>query len=128
MAGKTTATVDFDIDLADRKIMLAIETAEKEIAEKVYSEVKGTSKFIDRTGNLRAGIKLYKSKYARGGYIVHSSAPHSHLIEYGTADRYDLERDAFRGKVTARPFMRPVGRKYKTKFIERIAEELELIK
>lgn len=70
-----------DAQLAD--VMLAIDQNLEETAKYVESEAKITSAFQDKTGKLRKTIKIKKSKYEDGGYIVMARAPHAHLVEFG---------------------------------------------
>jgi len=122
---KTTFKVDFSgFEIADEKVRAIVEAAEKTIAEAAGSEVKATTKYVDKTGNLRKSTKVFKSKFEHGGYIVSVSAPHAHLIEYGTADR-STSTGQFRGKVTARPFLRPMKRKYTRKFRNLVSQGIE---
>ena len=70
------------------------------------------------TGNLKAGIETE----LHGSYgVVKSTAPHSHIVEFGTAERIVAPRtkkamtingsfvrgDIYNGKMPAKPFMRP---------------------
>lgn len=70
------------------------------------------------TGNLKAGIKMeIKGSYGE----VKSTAPHSHIVEFGTGPRITAPRrkkallingnfvrgDIYNGKMPAKPFMRP---------------------
>ena len=60
-------------------------------ASTAFKDYKGTSResqwskdhWGDNARRLRKGIKAKKSKYDGGGWIVLSTAPHSHLVEYG---------------------------------------------
>lgn len=70
-----------DVQLAE--VVAAIEYNLKEIAEDIRDNAKATSDFVDKTGCLRKSIKMKKSKFEDGGFIVYSKTPHTHLIEYG---------------------------------------------
>lgn len=63
-----------------------------------------------KTGNLRKGIKV-KQLDRRGdnprSVIVKSTAPHDHLIEFGTSERYQKTTGRYTGAGTANPFFRP---------------------
>lgn len=65
------------------EVMEAIQANLKEVAEVVKVEAQTTSVFADKTGTLRKSIKLKKSKFEDGGYIVFTKAPHSGLVEFG---------------------------------------------
>ena len=118
------AEVKWDTTQAEAYIGMAVEAVEKSIATQLYVDVKNSSKFSDKTGKLRRSIRLYKSKFEGGGYVVHADAPHAHLVEYGTADRYDLVNKRFTGAMPAKPFMRPAARKYKAKFQTELKDKL----
>jgi len=108
----------FDAQLAE--VVVAVEANLKEVASLVYSEAKGTAAFADKTGNLRKSIRLQKSKYIDGGYIVRASGRnlgggdgdkgyHAHLIEFGHSMWAWGNRTGKR--VDAHPFMRPAKEK-----------------
>lgn len=79
-----------------------------------------------KTGALRKGIKASRRTYRRRGevkVIVRSTAPHGHLIEYGTAPRYQAETGRYTGHVNAHPFMRPAWESHRRGAVERIMAE-----
>lgn len=67
-----------------------------------------------RLGGLRAGIKarrrasdVYFGRKVPGGMsIVVAEAPHSHLLEFGTVERW-TKTGAYRGALRPRPFLEP---------------------
>ena len=90
------------------------------------------------TGNLKAGITedFKGGMYARGQ--VKSTAPHSHLVEFGSGERivYPVKKqalkfrdggfakgDIYNGKMPKAPFMKPAAEKVKPQ-IEREMEEV----
>lgn len=87
-----------------KDILAAINADLEAVAQAVYENAKTSTAFKDKTGVLRRRIKLLKSLYPDGGYIVRSGAPHSHLIEFGH-DLYIHGR--FVGRVAPYPFLRP---------------------
>ena len=94
------------------EVLDAIDGNGKEIAEFVTAEAQHTSAFIDRTGNLRKSIRMRKSKFENGGYIVMASGGigrgkgyHAHLVEFG--HNQVPPGNLKGGRVAARPFMRP---------------------
>ena len=92
-----------DAQLAD--VMLAVDQNLEATAQYVESEAKITSAFQDKTGNLRKSIKLKKSKFEDGGYIVRARAPHAHLVEFG---HVLIAWGRVTGKrVPPKPFLRP---------------------
>lgn len=122
-SGQTSAKVVFDIDKIEKSVRDIIHVAEREIAEEAYDAVKSASSFSDKTGNLRKSIRLFESKFENGGWIVHVGAPHAHLVEFGTAERYTAKGKRS-GRMPALPFVRPVARKYRSKFQRRIIDGL----
>lgn len=71
------------LDASLREIMDAIDQSLEATAQFVEHEAQITSAFQDKTGLLRKRIKLKKSKFEDGGYIVQARAPHAHLVEFG---------------------------------------------
>lgn len=90
------------------------------------------------TGNLKAGIK---SEF-KGGLYAHgkvtSTAPHSHLVEFGTGPRITTPKkaqalrlkngdfvkgDIYSGRMSKAPFMKPAAEKVKPS-IEAAVEEV----
>ena len=109
-------SVTWDEKAALARVSAAIEEACKETAEKIGARAKASSAFVDKTGTLRSSIKVFKSKFENGGYIVHASAPHAHLVEYGHAGP---------APAPAHPFLRPAQKAEKSKFQRVVAAELE---
>jgi hypothetical protein len=89
------------------EVFLVIEANLKEVAGFVKQEADTTAEFVDKTGTLRNGNKVSKSRYPEGGYIVFNKQPHAHLVEYGhvqlTAKGGPTKAP---GRVVAHPFMR----------------------
>lgn len=77
------ATIDEIIDAIDANL--------EDVAEFIFQEAKASLVFKDKTGNLRRSIKLKKSKFPDGGYIVSARGKnkgrgagyHAHLVEFG---------------------------------------------
>lgn len=119
-------------------IKVAINIASKKTAQKIFESVKNTTDFKDKTGNLRRGIKLFKSKYKNGGYIVMSTAPHAALVEYGhalvkggtlTSNRsaknpQNTMKGAEIGTVAPVPYMRNALKKWKNKGEQNFFDEI----
>lgn len=84
-----------------RLVNLAIDDASMALAQEVQARAKVSNAFRDYKGTereniyskkhhksgtkLRQSIRYKKSKFPDGGAIVHSSAPHAHLVEFGHA-------------------------------------------
>jgi hypothetical protein len=93
------------LDASLFEIMDAIDQNLEETAQYVATEAKITSAFQDKTGKLRKAIKLKKSKFEDGGYIVVARAPHAHLVEFG---HVLIAWGRVTGKrVPPHPFLRP---------------------
>lgn len=87
-------------------------------AEPMLEDMKRTTAFEDRSGNLRKSLKMSRVKIAKDGkYIwmgdVDRKAPYSWYVEFGSS------------KVPARPFMRTVWEAGKFKAFEIIKDEME---
>lgn len=74
---------------ATKKLQLSIDVLLQPIADEVFIEAKRTTAFTDRTCNLRRSIRIRKSKFPDGGWIVIASGGkgykgyHAHLVELG---------------------------------------------
>lgn len=102
-------TVDIDPKALAEGMAKMLEPQLKDVAGEIAEEARATSAFADKTGNLRKSIKVRKSKFENGGYIVLSTAPHAHLIEFG----HDMVTRKGRkvGEVPPYPFLRPAANK-----------------
>lgn len=96
------------------KVRQAIDVGSKKAAEEIFSKAKNAQEFKDKTGNLRKSIKMKKSKFKDGGFVVAAYAPHSHLVEYGHA-----------GGAGPRPFMRNALAACRDKSKKTIIDEVE---
>lgn len=103
-----------DIDGLDEQledIITAIDSNLEETAGYVFAEAKQTLAFKDKTGNLRKSIRLKKSKFEDGGYIVKATGGggekgyHAHLVEFGHVMFIDGRPTGKR--VPPHPFLRP---------------------
>jgi HK97 gp10 family phage protein len=77
------------------------------------------------TGLLRRRIGISRRAVRRGlvRVQVKSRAPHSHLVEQGTAPRRQ-KNGRFTGQVTARPFMRPAWLSTKDTALDAIIKQV----
>lgn len=96
------------------EIAKAIDSNLEDTALYVLNEAQTTTDFIDRTGNLRRSIRMKKSKFLNGGYIVIASGRHgsksrrgfhAHLVEFGHVEVL-WGRPTGR-RVAPKPFLRP---------------------
>lgn len=93
------------LDASLSEIMDAIDQNLEATAQFVEQEAKVSAAFQDKTGKLRKSIKLKKSKFDDGGWIVVASAPHAHLVEFGHVKW--LWGRPTSGRVPPKPFLRP---------------------
>ena len=91
-----------NVDLSDLKG--SYDEIYKNLAERVKVEAKNSTAFEDETGALRKSIRVRKSRFQDGGYIVFSKVPYAHLVEYGHAL---VRNKKVVGHVPAHPFLRP---------------------
>lgn len=75
--------VDIDVEASVAEVMAAVDQNLEETAAYVEREAQTTLLFRDKTGKLRKKIRLKKSKFEDGGWIVQAKAPHAHLVEFG---------------------------------------------
>ena len=140
-----------NIDQAVYKATADISNYSTEIREKIRAEVQtGCANIRDRairgapkgeTGNLAAGIKMEMSPRGASG-VIKSTAPHSHLVEFGTGVRITMNRPTGHkramvingnfvrgmirtGKMPKRPFMRPAVEAEKPNIEEAIKKVLQ---
>ena len=88
--------IELDFSEIEQKIAEHINENAETIAKQVASDAKSSVNVV--TGNLKRGIRAKKSKYDGGGWIVLSTAPHSHLVEYGHGGA---------GPAPPHPYLRP---------------------
>ena len=74
------------------EVARSIDSNLEDTANYVLNEAEQSLEFKDKTGNLRRSIRLKKSKFMNGGYIVIASGKknsksikgfHAHLVEFG---------------------------------------------
>lgn len=90
--------------LADRDAKRALQKATKKagtfLARKARPEVP-----LGKTRKLRKSITTRAAKRDKPGSYVTARAPHRHLVQLGTKDRFTKGSGAFRGRMTANPFI-----------------------
>lgn len=93
-----------------------------EAANEVAAEAKRTTAFRDKTGTLRSRIKVVKSKFPEGGWLVVADASHAHLVERGHLLVIKGKGGIVRvvGHVTAKPFLRPAADRVKSSVIAKL--------
>ena len=95
-----SATVKFDFSKFEKELAEHINDNAESIARDIAADARASVNVV--TGNLKKGIRAKKSKFDDGGWIVLSSAPHSHLVEYGHGGP---------NPATPHPFLRPASDK-----------------
>src|SRR6056297_1127534 len=75
------ADVRLDFSEIEVKISEYINENAEQIAKQIARDAR--SSVNRKTGTLKRRIRAKESKFDDGGWIVNSSAPHSHLVEYG---------------------------------------------
>ena len=98
------AEVEINTKDFDQKLAEYLDENSEQIAKNIAQEAKATTAFIDRTGELRKSIKVKKSKFEDGGYIVRAGgrkAKQAWLIEHGRSPG-----DNYPG-APAKPFLKP---------------------
>lgn len=82
----------------------------QDIAKQIGKDVRKFAQQHKVTGNYAKGIRVRKSKFEDGGYIVLATSPHSALVEFGTRGRrypkkadflYDKETGTYFGESVA---------------------------
>jgi len=113
-------TVDIDTRAFELELGKFIDENAQDIAKKIAADARATNLFQDYKGTaresewskktwgenakrLRKSIRVKKSKYDDGGYIVVADAPHAFLIEYG--HELVINKKTI-GRVAPRPFLR----------------------
>lgn len=104
------------------KVKGAVDEALRDTAVQVRDVAKRTAAFTDRTGHLRRSIRMKKSKFEDGGYIVTATGRnrnkdlkgyHAWLVEHGHVKVLWGRRTS--DKVPPHPFLDPAlktGRAY----------------
>lgn len=106
----------FDATVAE--VMDAIDQNLEAVADEIYRDAKMTVNFRDKTGNLRRSISLKKSRYDNGGYVISARGKnksgggfHAALVEFGHVMLSPSGHATKKGRVAARPYMRPAKEK-----------------
>ena len=90
------------------------------------------------TGNLKTGIQSEMGQSGSYG-VIKSTSPHSHIVEFGTAERITYTKnkqalkingsfvkgDIYNGKMPKKPFMRPAVEAERPKIEENIKRVLQ---
>ena len=118
--GKGKVKIEMDMSEFGLELGRFIDENADVIAKKLAQDARATTLFQDYKGTaresswskkrwgslaqkLRKSIRVRKSKFEDGGYIVVASAPHAHLVEYGHAL---VKNGKTIGRVAPRPFLR----------------------
>lgn len=123
-------------------IRSAVETGVNAIADKAIQLAPAGPPKSAREITIKAGIKREMSKYGASGTIK-STAPHSHLVEFGTGPRitYNNPKKSHKramiinggfvrgmianGRMPKRPFMRPAVESERPKIEEDVRRAIE---
>lgn len=111
-----------------RILSRAIKLATTPVARAMRAEapVDRRRKKETKAKSLRRRVKVAKVKRLRAGeiasYLARAAAPHSHLVEYGTAAR--TTKGAFRGSMPANPFGARAFEKTKGRALATIEREI----
>lgn len=110
-----------------KKSSEGIETAAKNMAPwaekpKRYAYSKHLKDTIKTSTQLKKSQRGFIDR-SRVTVYVGSTAPHAHLIEWGTTERFN-KKGAYRGFVPARPFMRIAWDMNKKRALNILGEEL----
>ena len=98
-----------------RKVIEAVNADLQGVAKYVFKEAKTTAAFVDKTGRLRRSIRLRKSKFPDGGWIVVATGKnqdkgyHAWLVEHGHLEY--VNGIATGRRVPPHPFLRPAAEK-----------------
>lgn len=85
---------------------------------------------VGPTGNLRRGVRSWTPRItarrpdamARAG-VRYQIAPHAHIVEYGTRERY-TRAGAYRGSMPAQPFIMPLANQEMPGMLQRIINRI----
>lgn len=123
--------MSFDIRVDAEEVTKALDALDsKQSAKALKAAVRKAGNFLKpkvkaeapkRTGKLQKSVRA-KTKKTRDGFssIVAPFAPHRHLVIQGTNERFN-RAGAFRGRMTANPFVDRAADRYENEAI-RIAE------
>lgn len=97
-------------DLADRDAKRGLQKATKKAA--TFLAQRARPKAPRRTGKLRKSVTARANRRDKPGSYVTARAPHRHLVQLGTRDRFTRGSGAFRGRMTAQPFIAQTADQY----------------
>lgn len=121
-SASVNAALDAEFAAALQGIIGDVDQTLRETANEVAAEAKRTTAFRDKTGTLRGRIRVVKSKFPEGGWLVVADSPHAHLVERGHLLVLKGKGGIVRvvGHVTAKPFMRPAADRGKASAIAKL--------
>ena len=120
------------VDVTIRKLSQYSIEREKEfdgIVRKTAKEIAVQSRINApvRTGKLRDSIKpKYFTKEGPAATVFPRRAPHRHLIEYGTAQRFHKTGKST-GRVTPRPFMSRAAKASESQYLAEIRKVVDRV-
>lgn len=96
-------------------------------ADGLAGEVKAA--YPKQTGNLADGVVVENGRDGRGLRAkVRTNAPHAHLYELGTVQRFTNRTGASRGTMPARPTFVPLAIRWRERMIDRTKDALQRLK
>lgn len=76
--------------------------------------------YPEHEGALRRGVVVERSAGSEAKVKVRSKAPHAHLYEYGTVQRFLAGNGANRGTMPARPTFIPIAQRNRRRMVEQL--------
>lgn len=99
--------------------------ADPVVAESASRAASAVQRAYDATFQRRTGDLTKNVRAERGGPLTHvviNTAPHAHLLEYGTATRTTHGTGANRGRITGRPVFIPTVTRERLSMVERLKD------
>lgn len=96
-------------------------------ADGLAGEVKAA--YAKQTGNLADGVVVENGRDGRGLRAkVRTKAPHAHLYELGTVQRFTNENGANRGTMPAKPTFVPLAIRWRERLVNRAKDALQRLR
>jgi HK97 gp10 family phage protein len=99
-----------------------IKAAAAEIVDDTAEEMAADviQRYPKREGRLRAGVVIDRSATSALRVKVRTKAPHAHLYEYGTVQRFHARNGKSVGTMPAQPTFIPAAQRHRRRMVEKL--------
>jgi HK97 gp10 family phage protein len=114
---------DLQKQLGPDKVEPVLYEAAQDLAEAMKVKVPKHTETL-RNAITAKKLKRYENNAAAGAGVDRKKAPHAHLVEYGTGERYHKSGKSV-GVMPAKPFVRPAWDTNKDRIVRKVVDDLK---